>query len=192
MEPAGSLGLPGESAVTQVVSHQQSAEARTTFCPHFDLVEAAFGFYSRAINHKPEIGENCMRKAVFASAVAFAMVGSLLVSEQGIGPAPASAQEAVVTEGKIARLRSALRLTGEQIHHWRPVEAALRAAIREQRAESDGWVHKVRTRVSHYAGSAKALQQAYAAAGPLIASLDEQQRQSGRNALRSMGGAAFF
>ena len=82
----------------------------------------------------------------------------------------------IVTEGKIARLRAALRLTAEQMAHWRPVEAALRAAIREQR-ESDGWVHKVRDQVSGYAGSAMALQQAYAAAGPLISSLDEKQRR---------------
>ena len=77
------------------------------------------------------------------------------------------------------------------MQHWRPVEAALRAAIREQR-QAEGWVHRVRDRVSSYAGSAMALQQAMSAAGPLIASLDERQRQSGRNALRSMGGASMF
>ena len=135
-----------------------------------------------------------MKKTVFAGALALAMMGPLSVSQHGFGPAPASAQEAqavVVTEGKIARLRAALRLTGEQMAHWRPVEAALRAAIREQR-QAEGWVHKVRDRVSGYAGSAMALQQAYAAAGPLIATLDEHQRQSGRNALRAMGGASFF
>jgi len=138
-----------------------------------------------------------MRKAVLASALVFAMVGPLLVSEHGIGPSPAAAQEVVVTEGKIARLRSALRLTAEQIQHWRPVEAALRAAMRPQYAEAgdvssnDGWVQKVRTRVRSYAGSAMALQQAMSAAGPLIASLDERQRASGRNALRAMGGGAF-
>jgi hypothetical protein len=132
-----------------------------------------------------------MRKAVFASAVALAMVGSLLVSEKGFGPAPAAAQDVVVTEGKIARLRSALRLSGEQLQHWRPVEAALRAAIREQR-EAHGLVQKVRERVSDYAGSAMALQRAMSAAGPLIASLDERQRESGRNAIRSMGVASMF
>jgi hypothetical protein len=132
-----------------------------------------------------------MRKAVFAGAVALAMVGPLLVSEKGIGPSPASAQEVVVTEGKIARLRSALRLTAEQLQHWRPVEAALRAAIREQR-EGQGLVQRVRERVGSYAGSAMALQRALSAAGPLIASLDERQRESGRSALRSMGGASVF
>jgi hypothetical protein len=132
-----------------------------------------------------------MRMAVFAGATALAMMGPLLVSEHGIGPSAASAQEITVTEGKIARLRSALHLTAEQIQHWRPVEAALRAAIREQR-EAEGWVQKVRERVSSYAGGAAALQRAYAAAGPLIASLDERQRQSGRNALRAMGSVAMF
>ena len=132
-----------------------------------------------------------MRKAVFAGAVALAMMGPLFVSEKGIGPAPASAQEVVVTEGKIARLRGALRLTAEQLQHWRPVEAALRAAVREQR-EGQGLVQKVRERVGSYAGSAVALQRALSAAGPLIASLDERQRESGRSVLRSMGGAAMF
>jgi hypothetical protein len=133
-----------------------------------------------------------MKKAVFAGAVALAIMGPLFVSEKGIGPASASAQEIVVTEGRIARLRAALRLTAEQVHHWRPVEAALRAAIREQRSESGGWVHKVRERVGEYAGSAVALQRALSAAGPLIASLDEKQRESGRSALRAMGGASMF
>lgn len=132
-----------------------------------------------------------MRKAVFATAVAIAMMGPLFVSEKGIGPASAWAQEVMVTEGKIARLRSALRLTGEQLRHWRPVEAALRAAIREQR-EGQGLVQRVRERVGSYAGGAMALQQAMSAAGPLIASLDERQRESGRNALRSMVGASMF
>jgi hypothetical protein len=132
-----------------------------------------------------------MKKAVFAGAVALAMMGPLLVSEHGFGPAAASAQQVVVTEGKIARLRAALHLKGEQMAHWRPVEAALRAAIREQR-EGAGWVHRVRERVGSYAGSAVALQRAYSAAGPLIASLDEKQRESGRRALSAMGGAALF
>ena len=133
-----------------------------------------------------------MKKAVFAGAVALAMMGPLLVSEHGFGPVSAAAQDVVVTEGKIARLRAALRLSGEQLQHWRPVEAALRAAIREQRSDGEGWVQKVRTRVNGYAGSAMALQQAVSAAGPLIASLNEQQRQSGRNALRALGGASMF
>ena len=132
-----------------------------------------------------------MKKAVFAGAVALAMMGPLVVSEQGFGPARAKAQDVVVTEGKIARLRASLHLRAEQLAHWRPVEAALRAAAREQHAAQGegGWVQKVRNRVSGYASKAAALQQAYSAAGPLIASLDEKQRESGRRALGSLGGA---
>jgi len=134
-----------------------------------------------------------MKKAVFASAIALAMMGPLLVSEKGFGPASASAQEVSVTEGKIARLRAALHLRAEQLAHWRPVEAALRAAARAGREhhgeQSEGWVQHVRNKVGGYASSAAALQQAYAAAGPLIASLDERQRESGKHALRAMGGS---
>ena len=41
------------------------------------------------------------------------------------------------------------------------------------------------------AASAAAALPMQAAAGPLIASLDEKQRESGRSALRSMGGSMF-
>src|ERR1700738_4843345 len=95
---------------------------------------------------------DCMTKAVFAGALALAMMGPLLVSEKGFGPASASAQEVAVTEGKIARLRASLHLRAEQLAHWRPVEAALRAAAREQRhPQGDGWVQHVRSRVGGYA-----------------------------------------
>jgi len=136
-----------------------------------------------------------MRKAVFAGATALAMMGPLLVSEHGIGPSTASAQEVTITEGHIYRLKRALRLSSEQMSLWHPVEAALRAAIRESRTESnnnEGWVQKVRTRVKGYASNAVNLQRAMSAAGPLIASLDETQKRNGQNAIRSMGVASMF
>ena len=68
----------------------------------------------------------------------------------------------------------------------------MRAAIREQRA-SEGWVHKVREPRQQLRGRRDgAAAGAMSAAGPLIASLDERQRESGRNALRAMGGASMF
>jgi len=136
-----------------------------------------------------------MRKAVFAGATALAMMGLLLVSEQGIGPSVASAQEVALTEGHIYRLKRALHLTSEQMSLWHPVEAALRSALRESRSESnnnEGWVQKVRTRVRGYAANAVNLQRAMSAAGPLIASLDETQKRNGQNAIRSMGVASMF
>src|SRR4029078_8183214 len=113
------------------------------FGAHFNLVHVAIPPYLATHSPTRELEKDCMKKAVFAGAFALAMMGPLFVSEHGFGPSTASAQNVVVTEGKIARLRAAVRLTGEQLHHWRPVEAALRAAIREQR-EAQGLVQKVR------------------------------------------------
>src|SRR5258708_35743811 len=100
-----------------------------------------------------------MRKLVFAGAIALVMMGPLLVSEHGIGPSVASAQEVAFTEGHIYRLKRALHLTSEQMSLWHPVEAALRSALRESRSDSnEGWVQKVRTRVRGYASNAVNLQ----------------------------------
>jgi len=135
-----------------------------------------------------------MRKAVFAGAVALAMMGTLCVSEHGFGVTPAAAQEVTLTEGHIYRLKAALHLRGEQLAHWAPVEAALRAAIRNghrgDEANNDGFVQKVRARVKGYAVSVSALQGAYASAGPLIASLDEGQKRAGMGVIRALGGSA--
>jgi hypothetical protein len=134
-----------------------------------------------------------MRKAVFAGAVALAMVGTLCVSEHGFGVTPAAAQEVTLTEGHIYRLKAALHLRGEQLAHWAPVEAALRAAIRNgssSNSSNDGLVQKVRARVKGYAVSVSSLQSAYASAGPLIASLDEGQKRAGMGVIRALGGSA--
>jgi hypothetical protein len=139
---------------------------------------------------QPEL-ENCMRKAVFAGALALAMVGPLLVT----GVTPAAAQEVALTEGHIYRLKAALHLRAEQLAHWAPVEAALRAAIRNgsratEETNNEGLVQKVRSRVKGYAVQVSALQGAYAAAGPLIASLDEGQKRAGMGVIRALGGSA--
>ncbi len=139
--------------------------------------------------------ENCMRKAVLAGVFAFAIVGSSFVSDRGIGIAPAQAQDVVVTEGHIARLRSALRLNSTQEPHWRVVESTLRSIIRgSQRREGagEGLVQRVRARASGYVVQVAALQQLASVAQPLIASLDEGQRRSGMAAMRAMGVSALF
>ena len=49
-----------------------------------------------------------MWKAALAGAVALATVGTLSVSQQGVGVTPAAAEVIVVTEGQIAQLHKAL------------------------------------------------------------------------------------
>jgi hypothetical protein len=135
-----------------------------------------------------------MRKAVLAGVFALAIAGSLFVSDQGIGVTAAQAQDVVVTEGHISRLRSALRLNATQEPHWRAVESTLRSIIRRQRHEDagEGLVQRVRSRASGYVVQVSALQQLASVAQPLIASLDEGQRKAGMAAMRAMGVSALF
>lgn len=131
-----------------------------------------------------------MIKAALAGAVALATVGSLTVSHQGLGTAPAAAQEVVVSQGQIARLKSALRLTAEQEHLWRPVEASLRAMARQQQyrvASADGYVACAQSAMSGYALNAANLFRLKAAAQPLIGRLNEEQKHAGMQVLQSMG-----
>ena len=99
-----------------------------------------------------------------------------------------------MTEGKIARLRSALRLTGRADAALAPGRGG--AARRDPRAargdQNDGWVQKVRTACAAMPATRWRCSRRMSAAGPLIASLDERQRASGRSALRAMGGASMF
>jgi|SRR5579871_6628870 len=131
-----------------------------------------------------------MWKAALAGAVALATIGSF--SQQGFGVSPAAAQEVVVTEGQIARLHAALHLTAAQEHHWHAVAATLRTLGRQQQqyrvASNDaGFVAQAKARVSGYAVTAVTMQRLRSVATPLINELSEEQKQSGRNALASMG-----
>jgi hypothetical protein len=141
-----------------------------------------------------------MLKAALAGALAFATIGCLSVSSGHIQVAKANAQEVVVettgsvnagpnvTEAKIARLKRALRLTSAQEVHWHPVESTLRKIAQSSRRESaSGIVQRVRAKVSGYASHASAYQQVASAAGPLIASLDEKQKQDGMRIIREFG-----
>jgi hypothetical protein len=132
-----------------------------------------------------------MIKAALAGAVALATVGSLTISPQGIGTAPAAAQEVVVSHAQIARLKSALRLTADQEHLWRPVEASLRALARLQEqyrvASADGFVAKSQSRLSGYTLNATNMYRLKAAAQPLIGRLNDEQKLAGMQVLQSMG-----
>src|SRR5262249_23708800 len=133
-----------------------------------------------------------MWKTVLAGALALATIGSLSVSSEGVRINTAQAQEVVVTDGQIARLRHALRLTPSQQHHWYAVEATLRSLARQQQryrvASSEaGYFGPARAQVAGYPIPAVSWQRLRSAAQPLIASLSEEQKESGRSVLSSMG-----
>lgn len=133
-----------------------------------------------------------MWKAALAGAVALATVGTLSVSQQGVGVAPAAAEEIIVTEGQIARLHAALRLTAAQEHYWHAVAATLHSIAHRQQqyqlASADGsYWSRARARLSGYALSGMAMQRLKSAAGPLIGVLSDEQKEAGRDVLASMG-----
>jgi hypothetical protein len=136
-----------------------------------------------------------MLKAALAGALALATVGSLSISSQGIEIEKAAAQDVIITEGHIARLKTVLRLTPAQERHWRPVEASLRALMHsrgQHEAADDRFAQRVRARITSYALDAVALQRLASAAQPLIDSLDEDQKQNGLMVIQSMGIASML
>jgi len=133
-----------------------------------------------------------MFKTALAGAVALATVASFSISFDGVGIAPAAAQEVVVSHAQIARLRSALHLTADQEHLWRPVEATLRTIAQQQQkyrvASADStFYERAQSRVSGYAITMVSMQKLRAAAQPLIGRLNDDQKHAGMQVLQSMG-----
>jgi hypothetical protein len=133
-----------------------------------------------------------MWKAAFVGAFALVTLGSLSVTRDGIGVTQAAAQEVLVTDAHIARLKSVLRLSPAQEIHWRGLESALRSVTQRSPSDETGLVQKVKARVRAYVLDAAAAHRVAAAAQPLIATLDPQQRQDGMVAIRAMGVSALF
>src|SRR5262245_5538989 len=113
-----------------------------------------------------------MWKAAFVGALALVALG-FSVTRDGIGVTQASAQEVVVTDAHIARLKSVLRLSPAQEVHWRGLEAALRNVSQRNPSSLDemGLLQKVKARVRGYVLDAAAAHRVAAAAQPLIATL---------------------
>jgi hypothetical protein len=133
-----------------------------------------------------------MFKSALAGAVALATVGSVSISFEGVRVTPAAAQEIVVSHAQIARLKSALHLTMDQEHLWRPVEVTLRAMAHQQQqyrvASADGgFVERAQSRISGYALTAVSLQRLRSAAQPLVGRLNDEQKQAGMQVLHAMG-----
>jgi hypothetical protein len=137
-----------------------------------------------------------MLKAALVGAMALTMGTVLSVSAQAQSFAVDSYENhtpaqrgPVITEGHIARLKSALNLTSAQHQYWGPVESALRGLARSQRDENSnaGFVRRMTDRASAMASSAMQMRRLSAAAGPLIRSLDDTQKHNGMMVARRFG-----
>ena len=125
-----------------------------------------------------------MRMALRAGAFALATMGVVFFG--GLN-APARAQEVVLTEGKIAQIRSALQLSPAQEVHWRSLMVAVRQIVGNQQGEdAGGFVQRVKARVGSYVLGGVAMRRISAAAQPLIMSLNEDQKRDGMNAVRNL------
>ncbi len=130
-----------------------------------------------------------MKKLFCAGALALAMLGSL----SAIPAARAAEGGLAATQGQpaaaidIARIKSVLHLTSAQRAYWPPVEAALRRLAREQRAGSGGLIHRIGHRVVSVVLTGAAIRQLAAAARPLLARLDDDQKMAAAQLADDMG-----
>src|SRR5262245_46577527 len=85
-----------------------------------------------------------MWKGLVAGAFALAAMNVTAAGGEGAGNGTAKGRPTrhtasagvVITSGRIARIKAALKLTPEQERHWPPVEAALRELMRHQSREA--------------------------------------------------------
>jgi hypothetical protein len=131
-----------------------------------------------------------MWKAALVGALAFAILGPFTVTPHGVTTNIAAAQDIVIRDADIARLKSALKLTSEQEVRWRPVEVALHAYAHQQYrlASADGYFgDSGEMGIAAYTLNAMMLQRVKNAAQPLIKMLSEEQKHAGMNVLQSLG-----
>jgi hypothetical protein len=131
----------------------------------------------RTIQQTSETG---MWKVMCAGAIALATVSaSLVVAEASVRETASRARTGIalrggaVTNARIAHAKAVLKLTPAQARQWAPVEAALRAMMRQQGGAAG-------------VDSAQ-LVRLTSAAMPLIMSLDESQKRDARRLAHSMG-----
>jgi hypothetical protein len=123
--------------------------------------------------------ESGMWKGLCAGAMALAAVStSLVVADAAVPPAHSRAHAGMAVRGgsvnaRIAHARAVLKLTPAQARQWAPVEAALRAMLRQQGGDAN-------------VDSAQ-LVRLTSAAMPLIMSLDENQKRDARRLAHAMG-----
>lgn len=132
-----------------------------------------------------------MKKVIRASAFALATIGllstvSVAVAQDSTDSALEHAQMSASVD--IGRIRSVLKLTPDQQAYWPPVEAALRTLARRQtRAEPDGFVRRIGSRVVSVVLSGAAIERLAVAARPLIAVLNDDQMRAAGHMAQEMG-----
>src|SRR5262245_51750705 len=140
-----------------------------------------------------------MWKTARIAALALAMFGTMSFAHNGFAAARAeetasiaSSGGVVVTDATIARLKAALRLSPSQEIHWRTLESTLRHLAQDQTQRvadatgSVGFVQRIKARMKSYVLDVSAARQVAAAAQPLIATLDEDQKRDGLNMVRAL------
>lgn len=132
-----------------------------------------------------------MMKTLCAGLFALAAIGLLSnVSAASAGEIGNgyTAQGSMPASIDVGRIKNVLRLTQEQERYWRPVEAALRDLARHQEpVELDGYVRRVSRRVVSIVLNSAAVERLVVAARPLVAKLDDQQKQAAGQLAQEMG-----
>ena len=132
-----------------------------------------------------------MKKTVCAGAFALAAIGLLsdLPASRADEFAALSSQSFERAASiDIGRIRSVLNLTPAQEPFWPAVETALRGIARQQaRAEPDGFVRRISHRVVSIVLNSAAIERLVVAARPLIAKLNDEQKQAAGQLAQEMG-----
>ena len=130
-----------------------------------------------------------MRKILCAGALALATFGLLSTMPAALAGegTVAAVQGQPASTINIGRIKSVLKMTPEQLAYWPPVEAALRRVARDQQASSGGLVHRISQRVVSIVLTGAAIQRLAAAARPLLARLDDDQKMAAAQLADEMG-----
>jgi len=131
-----------------------------------------------------------MKSKLFAGALALASVVVLLHGTREV-VASEFHETAIerITAIDIVRIKNVLRLTAAQQPFWAPVEATLIDISRQQKLppESEAIFRRINRRAVTIALNGAAVARLAAAARPLVAALDEQQRQIALQIAQEMG-----
>jgi hypothetical protein len=128
-----------------------------------------------------------MKKLLCAGVFALAMTGLLPNIPRAHAMEVSGAHSSASIN--IARIKSVLKLTPAQEHHWAPVEAALRDLARKQQTqtESTSLVRRISSRVVTVVLNSAVIQRLAVAARPLVASLDHEQMRAAQGLAQEMG-----